>query len=186
MRRAMSRMAHGQWRSAYSERRQKRAACAALFCCCFAVRPKPATRRVLLPAALPVARVPNFLLNFSTRPAVSMIFCGRCRTDAIPTTLRSWRAGRSCLEFGGFTRLDGRARHKLEVVRHVDEQDFAVIRVNAFFHGLSFNLAVANPRAAAFERFGPHLGASHLPMVEKRRLCQKISRLTTFAGFLPA
>src|SRR5262249_53859464 len=25
--------------------------------------------------ALPVARAPNFLLNFSTRPAVSMIFC---------------------------------------------------------------------------------------------------------------
>src|ERR1700744_3233313 len=53
------------------------------------------------------------------------------------------------VEFGGFTRLDGRARHKLEVDRHVDEQDFAVIRVNAFFHVFSFNLAVASPRAAA-------------------------------------
>ncbi|MGF6757903.1 hypothetical protein P3T16_005320 [Paraburkholderia sp. GAS42] len=35
---------------------------------------KPVTKRYYL-VALPVARAPNFLLNFSTRPAVSMIFC---------------------------------------------------------------------------------------------------------------
>jgi hypothetical protein len=55
------------------------------------------------------------------------------------------------VEFCGFASLDGRARHEPEVVRHINEQDFAVIRVNAFFHGLSFNLAVANPRAALNE-----------------------------------
>jgi hypothetical protein len=59
---------------------------------------------------------------------------------------------RLAVEFGGFTRLDRGARHKPEVVRHVDEQDFAVIRVNAFFHDLSLNLAVANPREAAVAR----------------------------------
>jgi hypothetical protein len=58
--------------------------------------------------------------------------------------------------------------------------------VNAFFHGVSFGLAVANPRCTASQapldgvRVQRAEGASHLPKVEKRRLCQKISWLTNF------
>ncbi|SIT46019.1 exported hypothetical protein [Paraburkholderia ribeironis] len=150
-------------------------------CPCLLLRcwPRPATPQVLLRCCLAGSARTELLVELldAACGVHDLLLAGvermRFRRDF---DLRE-RVGLA-VEFGRFARLDGRARHELEVVRHIDEQDFAVIRVNAFFHGLSFNLAVANPRAAAMD--GPHLGASHLPMVEKTRLCQKISRLTNF------
>src|SRR5579859_7406052 len=112
--------------------------------------PRPATRRVLLRCCLAGSARAELLVE---------LLDAACRVhDLLLAGVERMRFRRYfdlgervglAVEFGGFTRLDGRARDKLEVDRHVDEQDFAVIRVNAFFHGLSFNLAVANPRAAA-------------------------------------
>jgi hypothetical protein len=44
------------------------------------------------------------------------------------------------------------------------ENDFAVIRVNAFFHGASFDWAVANPQPVRSFCMDTHAGAKREPL----------------------
>jgi hypothetical protein len=69
---------------------------------------------------------------------------------------------RLAFELAGFARVDRRTGDELEVVRDVDKQHFAVIRVNAFFHGLSLVSVGSQPtRVTGFARiFGVFLNRS--------------------------
>ena len=52
--------------------------------------------------------------------------------------------------FHGLTGLDRGTGHKAKVVRHVDEDDFSVVGMNAFFHGVLFSLVQPAPVAPLF------------------------------------
>src|ERR1700722_15565374 len=110
---------------------------------------QPATRRVLLGCLAGSARA-ELLVE---------LLDAACRVhDLLLTGVERMRFRRHfdlgervglAFELARFAGLDGRTGHELEVDRHIDEQNFAVIGVNAFFHGLSYSLAVATPRATA-------------------------------------